>query len=90
MSLFWAQLHIGDSLQGAMIPYISGLIFMLYLPIFTLALLIMEWRFRRGNKARRFKPSCFKSILVIVVCFAISMSWNWVVFMDWVEGVANV
>lgn len=90
MSLWWAQLNIGDSLQGAMIPYISGLFLFLYLPIFSLALLIMEGRFRRRNNARQLKPSYFKIVLIVTACFAVSVTWNWVVFMDWVEGVASV
>ena len=90
MALFWAQLNIGNSLDGAGLPYISGLILMLYLPIFSLALLIMEWRLRRRNSAKRLKPSFLKVALIVITCFAVSMTWNWIVFMDWVEGVASV
>lgn len=90
MTLFWAQLNIGNSLDGAMTPYISGLILMLYLPTFSLALLIMEWRRRRLCGAKRLKPSFLKVVLIVIACFAVSMTWNWVVFTDWVEGVASV
>jgi len=90
MTLFWAQLNIGNSLVGAGIPYISGLILMLYLPIYSVALIFMEWRFRRHNDTKRLKPSFLKVVLIVIACFAVSMTWNWIVFMDWVEGVANV
>ena len=90
MTLYWAQLDIGDSLQSAGIPYFSGLILMLYLPILSLALLIMEWWFRIRMNANQLRPSFLWVALIIFTCFAVSMILNWVVFMDWVVAISNL
>lgn len=90
MLLFGAQLYIADSLAGALLPYFSGLFLFLYLPTFSLALLIMEWRFRKRHHPRQLYPSFLQTALIIFVCLAVAMTINWVVFMDWVEAVASV
>jgi len=90
MMIFGFQLYIGNSLAGALIPYFSGLILLLFLPFFSLTLLIMEWRLRKRHYAYQLFPSLLKTVFVIIACFLVSMAINWVILMDWVEAVANV
>ena len=88
MSIFWAQLNVGNSLDGALVPYFSGLLFFLYLPITSAVLLIRDWRRRvLINQSGQ----GFQQVLMTLFIFLFfALLWNWYVLAQWVEGVANV
>lgn len=90
MSIFWAQLNLGNSLDGALVPYFSGLLLTLYLPIASIVLLVLDWSKRKRHEPTRAHAAFVKTCLTVYAFLCIAMTWNWVVFMQWVEGVANV
>ena len=90
MGIFWFQLNIANSLQGALVPYFSGLILTLYLPTLAGILLTRDWLKRRRTNPGYNDPHYIKAVLIVFACLIIAMGWNWIVFMQWVEGVANV
>ncbi len=90
MAIFWAQLNLGDSLDGALIPYFSGLLITIYLPIVSIVLLVLDWSKRKRHNPTRAHIGFAKTCLTVFTFLCIAMAWNWVVFMQWVEGVANV
>jgi hypothetical protein len=90
MSIFWAQLNLGNSLEGAMIPYFSGLLITLYLPIVSIALLLLDWSKRSRLAATQSRTPFLGTVLIMIALLGIAMTWNWIVLLQWVEGVANV
>lgn len=90
MALFWAQLNIGNSLDGALIPYFSGLLLTLYLPTISAVLLIRDWHKRNRFTPNQAQSGFLKVALVVFIFLCAAMAWNWFVLMQWVEAVANV
>lgn len=90
MSIFWAQINLGDSLDGALVPYFSGLLLTLYLPIASIVLILRDWSKRKRLEATRGRIGFAKTSLTVFAFLCIAMTWNWIVLMQWVEGIANV
>ncbi len=90
MALFWAQLNISNSLDGALIPYFSGLLLTLYLPIASAVLIIRDWRSRNRFATNRAQSGFLKVTVVVFIFLCAAMVWNWTVLMQWVEGTANI
>jgi hypothetical protein len=90
MLIFWAQLNLGDSLDGALVPYFSGLLLTLYLPIVSIVLLALDWSKRKRLEPKRARAGFAKTCLTVFAFLCIAMTWNCIVLMQWVEGVANV
>lgn len=90
MSIFWAQLYLGDSLDGALVPYFSGLLLTLYLPIASIVLLVLDWSKRKRLEPTQALAPFLRICLTVIAFLCIAMTWNWIVLMQWVEGIANV
>lgn len=90
MSIFWAQLNLADSIDHALVPYYSGLLLTLYLPIASIVLLVLDWSQRKRFEPTRARAGFAKTCLTVFTYLCIAMAWNWIVLLQWVEGIANV
>lgn len=90
MSIFWAELNLDNSLDGALVPYFSGLLLTLYLPIASIVLILLDWFKRKRLEPTRACNGFAKTCLTVLAFLSIAMTWNWIVLMQWVEGIANV
>lgn len=90
MSIFWAELNLDNSLDGALVPYFSGLLLTLYLPIASIVLLVLDWSRRKRLELTRARTGFAMTCIIVFAFLCIAMTWNWIVLMQWVEGTANV
>ncbi len=86
----WMMLYLGNRLQGAELTFICFAFLSLFLPIYTTVLLVQECQSRRRVQAYYFRLPVSVTVLVVLMCTAISELILWLGMMDWAEAIASV
>lgn len=86
----WSMLYLGDRLQGAEFAFICAAVLSIFLPVYTIVLIVQEWRSMHRVQAKQHQLPIWLIVLLVCICTAVSELFLWLGLLDWVEAIASV
>ena len=84
------MLYLGDRLQGAELALICAAVLSFFLPVYTIVLIVREWRSRHRVQAKHHQLPLWVIVLIVCMCTAVSELFLWLGMLDWGEAIASV